>query len=147
MSIIAVQSLQCPSEKDKLIFEQDPACIKFQASMFWQKGWDNLLSSNLKDCICFCMHIWSVWRCPSSWTLACQCPALTQTSFWDYEKRVRETVSDMTYGYVYVTHCTTAQIPTLTINKLIPELEALQTCHCSVVVNTARLPELDSILN
>ena len=147
VSIIAIQSLQCPFEKDKLIFEQDPSCIKFQASMFWHKSWDNLLSSNIKDCICFGMHIWLVWRCPGYWTLACQCPALTQTSFWDYEKRVRETVSDMPCGYAYVVHCTTAQIPTLTVNKLIPELEVLHTCQCSAEVNTARLRELDSILN
>lgn len=38
VSIIAVQSLQCPFEKDKLIFEQDPTCIKFQALICSHKG-------------------------------------------------------------------------------------------------------------
>lgn len=52
----------------------------------------------------------------------------------------------MLFVYVCVLHRTTAQIPTLAMNKLIPELEALETYQRSAEVYIARESELDGVL-
>lgn len=59
---------------------------------------------------------------------------------------MKETVPGVLCVYVCVFHCTTAQIPPLAVNKLIPELEALETYQRSAEVYAAREPELDGVL-
>lgn len=59
---------------------------------------------------------------------------------------MRDTVSSVPCVYASVFHCTTTQTPTLAINKLILEQEALETYQCSAEIYTARKPELDSVL-
>lgn len=128
MSAIAAQNSYVHWKRSSWFFEQEPACIKVQASMSWGKAWDNLFSSNIKDCVCFCMHIESVWRCPGYWTLSCQCPACTQKSLRDYEKKGKPFQTCLAAQCTLLT-AATAQIPTLTVNELISKLEALQKCR------------------